>query len=165
MFSPKYLDFHFPLFTTCLHMLVQFCLASIVLYFIPRLRPRPDSISNPLNHFHVRQDNLQAEKPLMTRMFYLTRVSPCGAATGLDIGLGNMSLKFITLTFYSKSSLSQPPLDTDTSGYSNVQILFFSLRPLLRLPLPPRDPIDQTHHYHRYNDTGCHHDGGWRDCL
>ena len=34
-------------------------------------------------------------------MFYLTRIGPCGAATGLDIGLGNMSLKFITLTFYS----------------------------------------------------------------
>lgn len=37
----------------------------------------------------------------MTKMFYFTRVGPCGAATGLDIGLGNMSLKYITLTFYS----------------------------------------------------------------
>ena len=86
-------------------MLVQFCLASLVLYFIPRLRPRSDSISNPQNHFHVRQDTTHTEKPLMTRMFYLTRISPCGAATGLDIGLGNMSLKFITLTFYSTSPL------------------------------------------------------------
>ncbi|CAD6576255.1 MAG: hypothetical protein ASARMPRED_007667 [Alectoria sarmentosa] len=34
-------------------------------------------------------------------IFYFTRVGPCGAATGLDIGLGNMSLKFITLTFYT----------------------------------------------------------------
>lgn len=34
-------------------------------------------------------------------MFYLTRIGPCGAATGLDIGLGNTSLKFISLTFYS----------------------------------------------------------------
>ncbi|ROV94630.1 hypothetical protein VPNG_09216 [Cytospora leucostoma] len=34
-------------------------------------------------------------------MFYLTRIGPCGAATGLDIGLGNTSLKFITLTFYT----------------------------------------------------------------
>lgn len=39
----------------------------------------------------------------MTKMFYLTRIAPCGVATGLDIGLGNTSLKFITLTFYSKS--------------------------------------------------------------
>ena len=101
MFSPKYLDFHFPLFTTCLHMLVQFCLASMVLYFIPRLRPRTDSLTNPQNHYHVRQDTSQTERTLMTRMFYFTRVGPCGAATGLDIGLGNTSLKFITLTFYS----------------------------------------------------------------
>lgn len=38
---------------------------------------------------------------IMTKWFYATRVGPCGAATGLDIGLGNMSLKFITLAFYS----------------------------------------------------------------
>ena len=42
-----------------------------------------------------------SEKPLMTWMFYLTRCVPCGGATGLDIGLGNMSLRFITLSFYS----------------------------------------------------------------
>ncbi len=82
-------------------MLVQFCLATLVLYFIPQLRPRSDSITNPLNHYTVRRDTSQDEKPLMTPMFYLTRIGPCGAATGLDIGLGNMSLKFITLTFYS----------------------------------------------------------------
>ncbi|RYP16455.1 hypothetical protein DL765_005132 [Monosporascus sp. GIB2] len=43
----------------------------------------------------------EPERPVMTKMFYLTRIGPCGAATGLDIGLGNMSLKFITLTFYT----------------------------------------------------------------
>ncbi|KAL9125222.1 MAG: hypothetical protein Q9217_005540 [Psora testacea] len=101
MFSPKYLDFHFPLFTTCMHMVVQFSLAALVLYFIPHLRPRTDSISNPQDHAHVRRDAPPSDKPLMTRMFYLTRIGPCGAATGLDIGLGNMSLKFITLTFYT----------------------------------------------------------------
>jgi solute carrier family 35 protein C2 len=37
----------------------------------------------------------------MTRFFYLTRLVPCGSATSLDIGLGNWSLKFITLTFYT----------------------------------------------------------------
>lgn len=141
MFSDKYLDFHFPLFTTCLHMLVQFCLASLVLYFIPRLRPRFDSISNPQNHYHVRQDTSQTEKPLMTRMFYFTRVGPCGAATGLDIGLGNMSLKFITLTFYSMFVNDCCYIDTDNSSLSNVQVIFSGLRPRLRLPLPPRRPV------------------------
>ena len=103
MFSPKYLDFHFPLFTTCMHMLVQFILASLVLYFIPRLRPRRDSITNPHNNGSVQEDWTDAAKPLMTRMFYFTRIGPCGTATSLDIGLGNMSLKFISLTFFSKS--------------------------------------------------------------
>ena len=106
MFDPKHLDFHFPLFTTCTHMLVQFCLASLVLLFLPRFRPRHDALSNPhSNHTQsnnqLSQDPAESRKPLMTRTFYFTRIGPCGMATGLDIGLGNMSLKFITLTFYS----------------------------------------------------------------
>ncbi|KAL8829833.1 MAG: hypothetical protein Q9191_001785 [Dirinaria sp. TL-2023a] len=101
MFSPKYLDFHFPLFTTCMHMLVQFTLASLVLYFVPRLRPRVDSITNPHNHDSAQEPRTDTAKPLMTRLFYLTRIGPCGVATGLDIGLGNMSLKFISLTFFT----------------------------------------------------------------
>jgi solute carrier family 35 protein C2 len=108
MFDPEHLDFHFPLFTTCTHMLVQFSLASLVLLFLPQFRPRHDSISNP-DKKYSEDDRLQheedAKKPLMTKMFYFTRIGPCGMATGLDIGLGNMSLKFITLTFYSSSPI------------------------------------------------------------
>lgn len=104
MFGEKYLDFHFPLFVTCLHMFVQFGLAALVLFFVPSLRPRSDSLTNPHNQARPPRDTSQAEKPLMTRIFYLTRCVPCGAATGLDIGLGNMSMKIITLTFYSTSS-------------------------------------------------------------
>ncbi|KAI9673903.1 MAG: Triose-phosphate Transporter [Caeruleum heppii] len=107
MFSDDHLHFPFPLFTTSMHMLVQFSLASLVLYFVPRFRPRSDSITNP--HSGPTDNSTQSrassdanpEKPLMTRTFYLTRIGPCGAATGLDIGLGNMSLRFITLTFYT----------------------------------------------------------------
>ena len=85
-------------------MVVQFLLASLVLYFLPHLRPRNDSITNPHNNPRAHEDPLQSEKPLMTKIFYLTRIGPCGAATGLDIGLGNMSLKFITLTFFSMTT-------------------------------------------------------------
>ncbi|KAK2623978.1 hypothetical protein QTJ16_006612 [Diplocarpon rosae] len=105
MFDPQHLDFHFPLFTTCFHMLVQFSLASSVLFFLPQFRPRYDSLSDPHNTHptdaETEQHESNSKKPLMTRMFYLTRIGPCGMATGLDIGLGNMSLKFITLTFYT----------------------------------------------------------------
>ncbi|KAI4738374.1 TPT-domain-containing protein, partial [Aureobasidium sp. EXF-8846] len=89
-------------------MLVQFLLSSLVLYFIPNLRPK----HAPSDYAPVAQsaDGTTVEaprKPLMTGWFYLTRIGPCGAATGLDIGLGNMSLKFISLTFYTmcKSSV------------------------------------------------------------
>ncbi len=111
MFSPGNLDFHFPLFTTCMHMVVQFLLASLVLYFLPHFRPRSDSITNLHNHARIHRDPPQTDKPLMTKTFYLTRIGPCGAATGLDIGLGNMSLKFITLTFFSKPLCTPPNLD------------------------------------------------------
>ncbi|KAK8873192.1 triose-phosphate transporter [Apiospora arundinis] len=88
MFDSDRLNFAFPLFTTSFHMLVQFSLASLVLFFVPSLRPGS------------RSQRAESE-PLMTKLFYLTRIGPCGAATGLDIGLGNTSLKFITLTFYT----------------------------------------------------------------
>ncbi|KAF1809050.1 TPT-domain-containing protein [Eremomyces bilateralis CBS 781.70] len=100
--------FPFPLFTTCLHMVVQFILAGTVLWIFPRFRPRHDSINA-----HTRtegdepEDMYDPKKPVMTKWFYLTRVGPCGAATSFDIGLGNMSMRFISLTFYTmcKSSV------------------------------------------------------------
>ncbi|KAJ4303474.1 hypothetical protein N0V90_002369 [Kalmusia sp. IMI 367209] len=91
--------FPFPLFTTCLHMVVQFSLASLVLFMIPSLRPRHDSL-NP-HASGAREEPADPKKPLMTKWFYLTRIGPCGAATGMDIGLGNTSLKFISLTFFT----------------------------------------------------------------
>ncbi|CAI6334568.1 unnamed protein product [Periconia digitata] len=91
--------FPFPLFTTCLHMIVQFSLASLVLYVVPSLRPRHDSLSS--NEPGTRAETVDYNKPLMTKWFYFSRLGPCGAATGMDIGLGNTSLKFISLTFFT----------------------------------------------------------------
>lgn len=84
MFSEDDVVFPFPLFTTSLHMLVQLLLAALILYFVPSLRPKQQPNSS---------------EPIMTKSFYLTRLVPCGTATSLDIGLGNMSLKYISLTF------------------------------------------------------------------
>lgn len=77
-------------------MLVQFSLASIVLLIFPSLRP---SQPQPIMENYA--------KPLITPLFYFTRLVPTGTATSLDIGLGNTSLRFITLTFYTmcKSSV------------------------------------------------------------
>ncbi|TGJ79115.1 hypothetical protein E0Z10_g9641 [Xylaria hypoxylon] len=97
MFDSGQLNFPFPLFTTSMHMLVQFSLASLVLYFIPSLRPTNGRSSDLGRSRH----ESEPDRPIMTKLFYFTRIGPCGAATGLDIGLGNTSLKFITLTFYT----------------------------------------------------------------
>ena len=97
------------MFTTAVHFLVQFSLASLVLLIFPSMRPKNTHKSNLGQSRH----ESDPERPVMTKLFYLTRIGPCGVATGLDIGLGNTSLQFITLTFYSKlrrhSRLQQPP--------------------------------------------------------
>ncbi|KAJ5343907.1 Protein of unknown function DUF250 [Penicillium brevicompactum] len=95
MFSESDVVFPFPLFTTSLHMLVQFSLASLILWLFPSLRPRQPTGSATTSPI----DGPEEPQPLISKFFYLTRLVPCGAATSLDIGLGNMSLKFISLTF------------------------------------------------------------------
>lgn len=97
MFDSKELDFRFPMFTTSIHMLIQFTFSCVVLYFFPSLRPRNGHKSDMGQSRH----ESEPERPIMTKWFYFTRIGPCGAATGLDIGLGNTSLRFITLTFYT----------------------------------------------------------------
>lgn len=103
MFDKNRLNFAFPLFTTSMHMIVQFALSALVLYFIPSLRP-PSAQNSDMRT--LGQESESTNKPVMDKWFYLTRIGPCGAATGLDIGLGNTSLKFISLTFYSMSSIN-----------------------------------------------------------
>ncbi|CAG8222806.1 unnamed protein product [Penicillium salamii] len=95
MFSESDVVFPFPLFTTSLHMLVQFTLATIILWIFPSLRPRQPAGSATTSPI----DGPEEPQPLISKFFYFTRLVPCGAATSLDIGLGNMSLKFISLTF------------------------------------------------------------------
>lgn len=121
MFSPEHLNFHFPLFVTSGHMLVQFSLSSLVLFAFPHLRPghhlkhghhhhahhasRSEPESEPTGRTLIgtsrAEERKKQQQGIMTPWFYLSRLFPCGAATGLDIGLGNMSLKFISLTFYT----------------------------------------------------------------
>ncbi|KAM6502443.1 Triose-phosphate Transporter family domain containing protein [Amanita muscaria] len=80
MFSPDRYGFPSPLFVTTIHMLVQFLLASVLRFLWPR-RFRPPG--NP---------SLDA---------YKKKAAPTAVATGLDIGLSNLSLTIITLSFYT----------------------------------------------------------------
>ncbi|KAG6097761.1 hypothetical protein E4U31_005000 [Claviceps sp. LM219 group G6] len=97
MFDKDRLNFAFPLFTTATHMLVQFALSGLVLLFVPSLRPHAAHNSDKGRSRHETEPN----GSIMSKMFYFTRIGPCGVATSLDVGLGNTSLKFISLTFYT----------------------------------------------------------------
>ncbi|KAJ2556607.1 hypothetical protein EV175_001892 [Coemansia sp. RSA 1933] len=94
LFGSSERDFPFPLFVTSIHMLVQYLLASLCLRLFPRLRP-------PVQP---------------TWSIYLARAVPCGVASALDIGLSNISLQSITLTFFTMCKSS-------TLGF----VLFFAV--------------------------------------
>ncbi|KAG0322039.1 Triose-phosphate Transporter [Dissophora globulifera] len=79
LFSPQHHNFQYPLFTTSLHMFAQFTLSSITLALLPALRPKAAPSAKDFG----------------------TKILPCAAASGLDIGLSNSSLKTITLAFYT----------------------------------------------------------------
>ncbi|KAJ1750132.1 hypothetical protein LPJ78_002204 [Coemansia sp. RSA 989] len=79
LFGSSERDFPFPLFVTSVHMLVQYLLAGIALWAFPKFKP--------------------TQTP--TWSAYLTRAVPCGVAYALDTGLSNVSLRTITLTFYT----------------------------------------------------------------
>ncbi|TFK89479.1 TPT-domain-containing protein [Polyporus arcularius HHB13444] len=80
MFSPDRYGFPSPLFVTTAHMWVQFSLAAVLRYALPR-------------HFRPEQ--------MPSRQDYIRKAVPTGITTGLDIGLSNLSLKLITLSFYT----------------------------------------------------------------
>ncbi|KAI0295874.1 triose-phosphate transporter family-domain-containing protein [Multifurca ochricompacta] len=80
MFAPEHFGFPLPLFVTMLHMFVQTVLASILRFGWPRrFRPEYDP----------------------SREDYVKKAIPVAVSTGLDIGLSNLSLKTITLSFYT----------------------------------------------------------------
>ncbi|KAL4080170.1 triose-phosphate transporter family-domain-containing protein [Scleroderma yunnanense] len=79
MFSHDYFSFPYPLFVTTTHMLIQFILATVLRFSHPRFRPK-------------KKPTLQA---------YGTRAVPAAISTGVDIGLSNVSLKTISLSFYT----------------------------------------------------------------
>ncbi|KAI0633289.1 TPT-domain-containing protein [Trametes polyzona] len=80
MFSPEHYGFPSPLFVTTIHMWVQFALAAMLRFTMPH-RFRPE------------------QSP--SRRDYVRKAVPTGITTGLDIGLSNLSLKLITLSFYT----------------------------------------------------------------
>ncbi|KAJ3113432.1 Triose-phosphate Transporter [Phlyctochytrium bullatum] len=87
MFGQGHKNFNFPLFTSSIHMVMQFILSYLsVIAVWPKLKPK--------KYPPIRD--------------YFLRVLPCGVATGLDIGLSNSSLQTITLSFYTMVKSGAP---------------------------------------------------------
>lgn len=134
MFTDGQLNFHFPLFTTAMHMIVQFFLALLVLAIFPQLRPRHDSLDDP---DEPPKPIEEPSKPIMTLWFYLTRITPCAMSTGLDIGLGNTSLRFVTLVFFSESLDDSAGKQRRLSCVSDVQVVHPGICSAFRYHFPP----------------------------
>ncbi|KAJ1310512.1 hypothetical protein OPQ81_007243 [Rhizoctonia solani] len=94
MFSGDKFGFPSPLFVTSMHMLMQFLLAALFRFLFPSTFGSPYS---------------------PTRKQYATKAVPCAVTTSLDIGFSNLSLKTITLSFYTMCKSS-----------SLVFVLFFA---------------------------------------
>lgn len=88
LFSRKRKNFSYPLFTTSMHMVVQFFLSSVFMFVCRRNRK-----------IVPRRRNGKRARPSVHD--YMTKVLPCALSTAFDIGLSNLSLKTITLTFYT----------------------------------------------------------------
>ncbi|CCJ28273.1 unnamed protein product [Pneumocystis jirovecii] len=82
MYSEKYFNFKFPLFSACLFLIIYDMVVDFILV-IMRLFPQ----YQPVNKGFEMKDHLM-------------KIIPCGMATSLEIGLSNISLRTITLSFY-----------------------------------------------------------------
>ncbi|TPX39653.1 hypothetical protein SeLEV6574_g07071 [Synchytrium endobioticum] len=87
LLSSDYHGFGYPLFTTGVHMIVQSGLSFLMLNTcLPNYKPS------------------KAPSPWL----FMTRVMPCGMATGIDIGLSATSLTQISVSFYTMVKSSAP---------------------------------------------------------
>lgn len=156
MFSEEGLNFKFPVLTTCGHQLVQFCLATATLFATGRLSQ--SDISKRQNEYEMLHSNSSINnnnnnnkdedddndditviegsgpKPQYKQSkwnwykIYLISITPCAFASASDIGMGNVSFQFVTLTFY-----------TMVKSSSLAWVLFFSI--LFKLEVPTRKLI------------------------
>ncbi|KAK6461645.1 putative nucleotide sugar transporter [Scheffersomyces coipomensis] len=101
MFGKAGLDFKFPILITSFHQFCLMILSCTVLYFNPSLRPT-------VNNYHYQPNSSNRGNLLQfLRIFqiggltYIKQIFPCSLASAGDIGLSNVSFKFISLSLYT----------------------------------------------------------------
>lgn len=91
------LDFKYPIFITSFHQLCLMALSCVVLYFKPSLRPTTNAPQS--SELLLLKAFLSLFK--MDPSVYARQILPCLAALAGDIGLSNVSYKFILLSLYT----------------------------------------------------------------
>ncbi|KAG7866503.1 hypothetical protein KL918_003400 [Ogataea parapolymorpha] len=94
MFSDPTLNFKFPVIITACHQFVLFWLSCLTLTFWPKFRLNYVDPSKG----HSSSENLSY---FINPKVYITKILPCALASAGDIGLGNSSLKYITISLYT----------------------------------------------------------------
>lgn len=146
LFSKKRYGFSYPLFVTSMHMIVQFALSSAALALFKDIAPR----------------GRNGKRARPNAKDWLSKVVPCALATAIDIGLSNLSLKTITLTFYSEcwreAGRANERLNEVSSTNSHVQVFKSGLCTALciHFSLGGRTAKLDWHHWPH------HH---WRECI
>lgn len=97
------LDFKFPVIVTSFHQFFLMITSGIALWLLPSLRPRIDEEQIPLPHHDI--SNAKVTKFLsmfkMGVVVYVTNILPCALASSGDLGLSNVSFRFVTLSLYT----------------------------------------------------------------
>lgn len=109
------LNFEYPIFITAFHQFCLFLLSALVLYAKPKLRPTVAAVasSDPAAPIPVSGLAPPMAAPvsmpaaLLLTLFsigpalYASQILPCALALAGDIGLSNVSFKFISLSLYT----------------------------------------------------------------
>ncbi|KAG0672049.1 Triose-phosphate Transporter, partial [Pichia californica] len=109
MFSAEKLNFKYPIIITSFHQLILTILAIFTLFLFPSFRlsrvdytklPNKESNDNESNTRNIEIDNSQITYTMPIKE-YITSILPCSVASAGDIGLGNTSFRFISLSLYT----------------------------------------------------------------
>ena len=97
------LDFKFPVIVTSFHQFFLMITSGTALWLLPSLRPAIDKEQIPLPQDEVL--NTKTTKFLsmfkMGVVVYITNILPCALASAGDLGLSNVSFRFVTLSLYT----------------------------------------------------------------
>lgn len=90
------LDFKYPIFVTSFHQFCLMVLSTIVLWRVPHLRPLVNEVGSDSGAARAFWQSLKIAPAV-----YAMQILPCALASTGDIGLSNVSFKFVSLSLYT----------------------------------------------------------------